>query len=340
VGLSTTLATLASSGAAPTLATSASLIDLLRLPKTKLAGAVGLALLGLLAVLLWRPNPNNAMIAAANTNAAAIPRITLTSVMVDDQNKALTFYTNVLGFIVKYDVPTGEPGGARWLTVVSPDEPEGMELLLEPLGLAPAKVYQKALFDSAKPLVALATTDVPGQFERLRKRGVKFAKEPTAVDGTTIAVFEDTCGNHIQLFQTAATNSASNTASLRIKLNRILVNDQDRALKFYTDVLGLVKKRDLARGTGRWVTVTAPEAANGAELLLEAVAFAPARTFQEAVRKAGIPQTQLAVADVQKAYERMTNAGVVFSSPPMKWGPVTLAVFDDTCGNLIQLLEQ
>jgi predicted enzyme related to lactoylglutathione lyase len=338
VGLSSTLASLAVSGAAPA-STSASIFDLASTRKAKVAVALGLVILCLIAVVSWQPRNSNPVNTASNPNTASVPRITLTSVMVADQDKALKFYTNVLGFVVKYDVPTGEPGGARWLTVVSPDEPDGMEILLEPMGFAPAKVYQKALFDSAKPLIGLATTDVQKQFDRLKALGVKFSKEPTALDGTTIAVFEDVCSNHIQLFHAPAANNTPNTASLRIKHNTILVNDQDKALKFYTEKLGLVKKRDLPRGNGRWLTVASPDATNGVELLLESVAFPPARTFQEAVHKMGIPLTQLSVADVQKAYERMTNAGVVFPSPPMKMGPVTLAMFDDTCGNLIQLLE-
>jgi catechol 2,3-dioxygenase-like lactoylglutathione lyase family enzyme len=187
VGLSSTLAALAASGATPTLSTSTSIFDCLRTPQAKAAVAIGLVLLCLLAVLLLRPD-NNTMTTVTNPNAASIPRISLVSVIVDDQDKALQFYTSILGFVKKFDVPTGEPGGARWLTVVSPDDPEGMELLLEPIGFAAAKVYQKALFDSAKPWAALATSDVRKHFDRMKNLGVKFSKDPTTIEGTTIAV--------------------------------------------------------------------------------------------------------------------------------------------------------
>ena len=126
-------------------------------------------------------------------------RIALTSVMVDDQAKALKFYTEVLGFLPKRDIPMG---GARWLTVVSPDDPDGVELVLEPLGFPPAKIYQKALFDAGIAATAFAVRDVRAEQDRLKALGVVFSLPPTQMGPTTQAVFEDTCGNRIQIFQT------------------------------------------------------------------------------------------------------------------------------------------
>ena len=125
-------------------------------------------------------------------------KIKLTSVMVDDQEKASRFYTDVLGFIKKRDIPMGE---ARWLTVVSPEGPDDIELLLEPRGEI-GKGFQKSLFDSGIPLTAFAVDDVQGEYERLKIRGVAFKQAPTKIRGApTVAMFEDTCGNLIQIYQ-------------------------------------------------------------------------------------------------------------------------------------------
>ena len=125
-------------------------------------------------------------------------RIRLTSVMVSDQDKALKFYTQILGFVKKTDVPVGE---YRWLTVVSPEDPDGPELLLEPMGFAPAKTYQKALFDAGIPLTSFAVADIQAAYEKTQKLGVVFRTKPTRMGSVTVAVFEDTCGNLIQLAQ-------------------------------------------------------------------------------------------------------------------------------------------
>lgn len=125
-------------------------------------------------------------------------KIKLTSVIVKDQSKALAFYTDVLGFIKKQDMPMGD---ARWLTVVSPEGPDDVELLLEPMGFAPAKTFQKALFDAGIPLTAFAVSDVQGEYAKLIKLGVDFKSGPTKAGPTTLAVFNDTCGNWIQLFE-------------------------------------------------------------------------------------------------------------------------------------------
>lgn len=125
-------------------------------------------------------------------------QIKLNSVFVDDQEKALQFYTGVLGFVKRHDVPLGE---FRWLTVVSPEAPDGAELLLEPNQLPAAQVYQKALFEQGIPLTAFASADVRAEYERLKALGVVFRGEPTQM-GTTVAVaFEDSCGNLIQLYE-------------------------------------------------------------------------------------------------------------------------------------------
>jgi len=123
-------------------------------------------------------------------------KIKLTSVMVDDQNKALKFYTEALGFVVSKDIPMGE---ARWLTVVSPEGPDDIELLLEPMGFPPAKRYQKELFEAGIPATALAVENIQSDYERMKKLGVVFRSEPTKMGPVTVAVFEDTCGNLIQM---------------------------------------------------------------------------------------------------------------------------------------------
>jgi catechol 2,3-dioxygenase-like lactoylglutathione lyase family enzyme len=125
-------------------------------------------------------------------------RIALTSVMVDDQAKAHRFYTEVLGFVTKHDVPMGE---ARWLTVVSPEAPDGVELLLEPMGHPAARPFQKALYESGIPATSFASADIHAEYERLRERGVVFRSPPTQTGPVTVAVFDDTCGNLIQLHQ-------------------------------------------------------------------------------------------------------------------------------------------
>lgn len=123
-------------------------------------------------------------------------RIYVTSVPVDDQAKALTFYTETLGFVKKTDIPLGE---ASWLTVVSPDDPDGTELLLEPDGHPAAKPFKAALVADGIPYTSFAVDDVDAEYERLRALGVRFTQPPTAMGPTTTAVFDDTCGNLIQI---------------------------------------------------------------------------------------------------------------------------------------------
>ncbi len=127
-------------------------------------------------------------------------KIGLTSVMVNDQAKALQFYTEVLGFVKKTDVPLGPD--TRWLTVVSPDSPDGIELLLEPLGLPAAEVFQQALFAAGVPYTSFSVDDLPQEYARLTQLGVVFRMEPTKQEyGGMDAVLEDGCGNLISLHQ-------------------------------------------------------------------------------------------------------------------------------------------
>lgn len=125
-------------------------------------------------------------------------QIKFVSINVDDQEKALEFYTRVLGFTKMADIPMGE---YRWLTVVSPDGIDGVELVLEPMAFPPTKVYQKALFEAGIPATAFTTTDIKSEYARLSKLGVKFHGEPMTQGPITSTTFEDTCGNLIHLVQ-------------------------------------------------------------------------------------------------------------------------------------------
>ncbi len=125
-------------------------------------------------------------------------QIKLTSILVDDQERALEFYTKVLGFEKMADIPMGE---YRWLTVTSPDGVAGVELVLEPMGFEPARAYQKALFDAGIPATAFISTDIQAEYQRLKELGVRFRGEPKSMGPITAVLFEDTCGNLIQLVQ-------------------------------------------------------------------------------------------------------------------------------------------
>jgi catechol 2,3-dioxygenase-like lactoylglutathione lyase family enzyme len=127
-------------------------------------------------------------------------RINITSVYVDDQAKALAFYTDVLGFVKKQDIPLGED--ARWLTVVSAEDPDGTELLLEPDGHPAAGPFKRALMEDGIPFTSFAVPDATAEFERLRGAGVAFVQEPVDLGPVTTAVLDDTCGNLIQIAST------------------------------------------------------------------------------------------------------------------------------------------
>jgi len=128
-------------------------------------------------------------------------KIQLNSVFVNDQEKALKFYTQVLGFVKKRDIPVGE---ARWLTVVSPEGPQDIELLLEPNSNPAAKTYQQAIFEQGIPATAFSVQDIQSEYARLKEQGVEFTMEPTNMGMSTVAVFDDTCGNLIQIYQVTA----------------------------------------------------------------------------------------------------------------------------------------
>jgi catechol 2,3-dioxygenase-like lactoylglutathione lyase family enzyme len=127
---------------------------------------------------------------------------------------------------------------------------------------------------------------------------------------------------------------------MRIVVTSVLVDDQAKALEFYTDVLGFVKKADIPLGDARWLTVVSPEDPDGTELLLEPDSHPAAGPFKSALIEDGIPATSFGVDNVKAEFERLRGLGVQFTQPPTEMGPVTTAVFDDTCGNLIQIAQQ
>ncbi len=127
-------------------------------------------------------------------------RIGLSSIMVDDQERALKFYTEVLGFVKAFDIPVGD---FRWLTVVSPEGSPDIELVLEPMGFPPSRAYQKSLYEAGIPATAFFTKNMQEEVERLKARGVKFRGEPNAAGPVLTVLFEDTCGNLINLVQPA-----------------------------------------------------------------------------------------------------------------------------------------
>jgi catechol 2,3-dioxygenase-like lactoylglutathione lyase family enzyme len=127
---------------------------------------------------------------------------------------------------------------------------------------------------------------------------------------------------------------------VKIVVTSVLVDNQDKALRFYTEILGFVKKTEIPMGEHRWLTVVSPSALDGTELLLEPDAHPAAGPFKRALVEDGIPFTSFGVDDIQAEYERLSAAGVRFTQPPVAMGPVKTAVFDDTCGNLIQIAQK
>ena len=127
---------------------------------------------------------------------------------------------------------------------------------------------------------------------------------------------------------------------MRIVFTSVLVDDQDKALEFYTKKLGFLKKKEIPMGAMKWLTVVSPDNPNGVELVLEPDQHPAAGPFKRALVRDGIPFTSFAVDDVHAEYERLRAAGVVFTQPPVAMGPVTTAVLDDTCGNLIQIAQK
>jgi catechol 2,3-dioxygenase-like lactoylglutathione lyase family enzyme len=128
--------------------------------------------------------------------------------------------------------------------------------------------------------------------------------------------------------------------AMKIHLTSVLVDDQDKALRFYTEVLGFKQKHDIPMGEHRWITVVSADDPDGTELVLEPDGHPAVKPFKAALVTDGIPFTSFAVEDVLAEYERLTELGVVFTQQPTDMGPVTTAVLDDTCGNLIQIAHQ
>lgn len=126
---------------------------------------------------------------------------------------------------------------------------------------------------------------------------------------------------------------------MQIRLTSLLVDDQDKALAFYTQVLGFTPMADIPMGAYRWLTVTSPDGIVGVELVLEPMAFPPARTWQRALYDAGIPATAFITTDIAADVARLTAKGVVFRGAPTAMGPITAVLFEDTCGNLINLVQ-
>ena len=127
---------------------------------------------------------------------------------------------------------------------------------------------------------------------------------------------------------------------MRIVVTSVMVDDQAKAHRFYTDVLGFQTKHDIPLGEHRWLTVVSPADPDGTELLLEPDSHPAARPFKQALVEDGIPATSFGVDDIQAEYARLTALGVTFTQPPVQMGPVTTAVLDDTCGNLIQIAQR
>ncbi|WHY74952.1 VOC family protein [Fictibacillus enclensis] len=127
---------------------------------------------------------------------------------------------------------------------------------------------------------------------------------------------------------------------MKIIVNSIFVQDQDKALEFYTETLGFVKKHDIPIGEFRWIALVSPDEQDGTELLLEPNEHPAAKEYQQKIFAEGIPATMFGVADINKEYERLLEKGVKFTIEPTKMGEVTLAVLDDTCGNYIQIVQQ
>ncbi|MDT0274503.1 VOC family protein [Blastococcus goldschmidtiae] len=124
---------------------------------------------------------------------------------------------------------------------------------------------------------------------------------------------------------------------MRITLTSVFVDDEDKALRFYTDVLGFVARNDVPMGAHRWLTVVSPEQPDGVELLLEPDEHPAAQAYKQGLVADGIPYNSFTVPDVHAEYDRLTALGVRFTQPPTQMGPVTTAVLDDTCGNLLQI---
>ena len=159
---------------------------------------------------------------------------------------------------------------------------------------------------------------------------------------TSVCVMMLLIASSVVLAQDTTEKQESNEASTTIKIRvaYVFVDDQEVALKFYTEVLGFVKKDDILLGEFRWLTVVSQDNPDGAELLLEPNQHPAAKTFQEAIFKQGMPATTLFVEDIQKTYEKLQKLGVKFTMQPTEMGTTIAAIFDDTCGNLIMIAQE
>lgn len=128
-------------------------------------------------------------------------------------------------------------------------------------------------------------------------------------------------------------------AAMQFKFMSVMVEDQERALKFYTSVLGFQKMADISMGKYRWLTVTSPDGIEGVELVPEPLGFPPARTYQKALFEAGIPSAAFITRNIGAEFERLKSLGVRFRAEPKKMGAITAATFEDTCGNIINLVQ-
>lgn len=275
-------------------------------------------------------------------------KIAFASVYVDDQLTAMDFYTNILGFQEHSNIPVGDD---FWMTVVSPAAPDGPQLQLDPGGHPAVQPYRTALVGDGIPLAQFAVDDVAAEHRRLTEAGVAFTVPPTDVGEVWMAVFDDTCGNLVQIISpkqhTDATPAAAtrdgkpqhSTPAMRIELTGVFVHDQAEALAFYTDVLGFQTRHDIPLGEDRWLTVVSPDDPDGPELLLEPSHHPAVKPYRDALVADGIPLAQFAVDDVAAEHQRLTEAGVAFTVPPTDVGEAWIAVFDDTCGNLIQIIS-
>lgn len=126
---------------------------------------------------------------------------------------------------------------------------------------------------------------------------------------------------------------------MQLKFINLLVDDQDKALRFYTEKMGFTKMADIPMGSFRWLTLTSPDGLPGVELILDAMAFPPAREYQKAMYNAGIPITAVITGDIQSDYELLLSRGVIFRGEPKQAGPILSVLFEDTCGNLINLVQ-
>jgi catechol 2,3-dioxygenase-like lactoylglutathione lyase family enzyme len=138
---------------------------------------------------------------------------------------------------------------------------------------------------------------------------------------------------------TTALNNIKQEPPMQIRLASVMVNNQETALRFYTTILGFVKNKDIPMGPFRWLTVSSPEGAEGVELVLEPMGFAPAQMYQKALFAAGIPATAFLTSDIESEYQRLKALGVSFRGEPKSMGPITAVLFEDTCGNLINMVQ-